>query len=356
MKIGEQIKNYRKDAGLTQEQVANYLGVSTPAVNKWEKGNTYPDILLLPALARLLKIDMNELFSFREELTDLEIGQFANELSKVSLEENIVSAFEMATRKIKEYPHCDLLIYTAATILNSALVLAEINENRKLEYDAMIIDWFERTANSQDEKVRISTIYMLAAKYMQMQKYDEAGVFLDKIPDTTIDTAILKANILTHQEGENAAAIFLEGKLMQVVTNIQNYLYKLIEIEEETGNHREAEKIAEIADKMVSLFGLWNYGTVVPHLFIAVYRKDTEKCIKLIKEALNEAQKSWNITESPLYYRYAEALPNNSFSGVGNSFTRAFISEIKSQIESQKEYDFLKENKELEKILEEYQE
>ena len=32
MRIGEQIKNYRKTAGLTQEQVANYLGVSTPAV------------------------------------------------------------------------------------------------------------------------------------------------------------------------------------------------------------------------------------------------------------------------------------------------------------------------------------
>jgi Helix-turn-helix. len=56
--------------------------MSTPAVNKWEKGNTYPDISLLPALARLLKIDMNELFSFREELTEKEIGQFVNELSE----------------------------------------------------------------------------------------------------------------------------------------------------------------------------------------------------------------------------------------------------------------------------------
>lgn len=40
MRIGEQIKNYRKTARLTQEQVANYLGVSTPAVNKWEKGGS----------------------------------------------------------------------------------------------------------------------------------------------------------------------------------------------------------------------------------------------------------------------------------------------------------------------------
>ena len=75
MRIGEQIKNYRKTVGLTQEQVANYLGVSTLVVNKWEKRNTYLEILL-PLLVRLLKIDMNELFSFREKLMEKEIGQF----------------------------------------------------------------------------------------------------------------------------------------------------------------------------------------------------------------------------------------------------------------------------------------
>ena len=110
MQIGEKIKNYRKTAGLTQEQVADYLDVSTPAVNKWEKGNTYPDISLLPAIARLLKIDMNELFSFHEELTEKEIGQFVNELSEVSLD-SFIKAFEMGKNKIKEYPHCDSLIY-----------------------------------------------------------------------------------------------------------------------------------------------------------------------------------------------------------------------------------------------------
>lgn len=38
MRIGEQIKNYRKKAGLTQEQMASYLGVTAPAVSKWESG------------------------------------------------------------------------------------------------------------------------------------------------------------------------------------------------------------------------------------------------------------------------------------------------------------------------------
>ena len=42
MKINEIIKSRRQAAGLTQEQVANYLGVSTPAVNKWGKRDFLP--------------------------------------------------------------------------------------------------------------------------------------------------------------------------------------------------------------------------------------------------------------------------------------------------------------------------
>lgn len=70
MKINEIIREKRLAEGFTQEQMASYLGVSAPAVNKWEKGVSYPDITLLPALARLLKTDVNTLLSFQEDLSD----------------------------------------------------------------------------------------------------------------------------------------------------------------------------------------------------------------------------------------------------------------------------------------------
>ena len=53
MKMNEVIRQRRKELGLTQDRVAELLGVSAPAVNKWENGNSYPDITLLPPLARL---------------------------------------------------------------------------------------------------------------------------------------------------------------------------------------------------------------------------------------------------------------------------------------------------------------
>lgn len=58
------IREKRKALGLTQEEVADALGVTAPAVNKWEKGATAPDIALLPPLARLLEVDLNALFCF----------------------------------------------------------------------------------------------------------------------------------------------------------------------------------------------------------------------------------------------------------------------------------------------------
>ncbi len=80
MKFHEILRQRRLALRLTQEQLAQRLGVSAPAVNKWERNNSYPDITLLPPLARLLEVDLNTLLSFQEELTEEEIGAFANVL------------------------------------------------------------------------------------------------------------------------------------------------------------------------------------------------------------------------------------------------------------------------------------
>ena len=70
MQIGETIRKYRKERNMTQEEMAKRLGVTPPAVNKWENGNSYPDIMLLAPIARLLDISVDTLLSFRGELTD----------------------------------------------------------------------------------------------------------------------------------------------------------------------------------------------------------------------------------------------------------------------------------------------
>ena len=139
MKINHIIREKRKELSLTQEQVAEFLGVSTPAVNKWEKGGSYPDITLLPALARLLKTDLNTLLSFQDDLSDVEIVNFVDELDKIVQENGYEIAFQMAIDKIHDFPTCENLIYSAVMYLTGALILYNVITKIKLITNIYIV-------------------------------------------------------------------------------------------------------------------------------------------------------------------------------------------------------------------------
>lgn len=61
--IGNRISKYRKEKGMTQEELAGKLGVSSQAVSKWENDASCPDISLLPELCRILGISTDELLT-----------------------------------------------------------------------------------------------------------------------------------------------------------------------------------------------------------------------------------------------------------------------------------------------------
>lgn len=61
--LGKRISELRKEKGLTQDELSEKLGVSPQAVSKWENGLSYPDITLLPAIAELFGVTVDELLS-----------------------------------------------------------------------------------------------------------------------------------------------------------------------------------------------------------------------------------------------------------------------------------------------------
>ena len=61
IKIGNQIATLRKNKNLTQNELGERLGVSFQAVSKWERGETYPDITMLPVIASFFSVTVDEL-------------------------------------------------------------------------------------------------------------------------------------------------------------------------------------------------------------------------------------------------------------------------------------------------------
>ncbi len=65
--IGNNIAKWRKEKGMTQDQLAEQLSVSAQAVSKWENGVSLPDITLVPKLAEIFQVSIDQLFSREAE-------------------------------------------------------------------------------------------------------------------------------------------------------------------------------------------------------------------------------------------------------------------------------------------------
>lgn len=126
MTIGEVIKKNRKQKGMTQEEMATILGVTTPAVNKWKRGKTLPDVALLAPIARLLSISTDELLSYKDNLTDEEINQYLHMVQEDLENKDFNDVFLSVKKKIEEYPNSDKLIWQAAIILDSKLMVSDL--------------------------------------------------------------------------------------------------------------------------------------------------------------------------------------------------------------------------------------
>lgn len=67
MELGKKIKHLRFQAGLTQEQLAEKLGIGAQSVSKWENAVAMPDIAALPLLAEIFGVSIDDLFDVTTE-------------------------------------------------------------------------------------------------------------------------------------------------------------------------------------------------------------------------------------------------------------------------------------------------
>lgn len=310
MPMNKVIQEQRKLLGLTQEQVADYLGVSAPAVSKWEKGITSPDIGLLPPLARLLKIDLNTLFCFSEDLSAQEIGLFCNELARQA-REDILSAFDAAEAKIHDYSHNEQLLLNVTILLDSMLLQTQDTTLSIDSFDSKISSWYLQLSQSDDDQISNSANYMRVSRYIRQGKIDAAQEVFDTIQDknelisSLPDKLMLQVSIYLQQHKADLAALELEKALFKTVSRVQLLLTKLVDAELAAGNIDFARRIAEKANTMVDVFDMWEYNRYVASYQITEQEKNADKMLPLLERMLESLTTHWSLTDSVLYHRMA---------------------------------------------------
>ena len=102
--FSENIKRLRKERELTQEALADFLGVSFQAVSKWERGESYPDIELLPVIASFFEISIDELLGADKSVKEARIKSYIELYDNMSLKETS-DVFNEYKNAIKEFPN-----------------------------------------------------------------------------------------------------------------------------------------------------------------------------------------------------------------------------------------------------------
>lgn len=93
------IADKRKEKGITQEELAAYIGITKASVSKWETGQSYPDITFLPLLASYFNISIDELISYKPQMEQEDIKELYHRLAEAFSEKSFDEVM-MECRKI----------------------------------------------------------------------------------------------------------------------------------------------------------------------------------------------------------------------------------------------------------------
>lgn len=348
MKINEIIRERRLARRLTQEQVASYLGVTAPAVNKWEKGTSYPDITILPALARLLDTDLNTLLSFKEELTEQEIALFFNHLTELAETEGIERAYAAVSEKLREYPTCYPLLLNTALWLDGAVLLEKEEPAKACRATAEAL--YQRVLESPDPGIRNSARSVLISKYTARKEYEKAQELLDLLPeDTPVDKKQLQANLWIASGQFEEAAKLEEEKLLSAATEIQTTLTSLMELALKEHRNEDASAIADVSRRCAELFHLWDYTSYIAHFQLYSTCKDRTKCIETLHSMLKSLTHRWEPQNSPLYRHMKTRHAESDF---GLKMRRMILQALRED----PDMEFLQESEEFQEFLQKAEE
>ena len=131
LNISKCIVQKRKEKGITQEKLAEYIGVSKASVSKRESEQSYPDILLLPELATFFNVSVDELLGYSPQLTNEDIKKMYNKLSHEFAAKPFDEVMEQCNEIIKKYYSCFPFLLSMIQLLLNHLALAKTEEIKK---------------------------------------------------------------------------------------------------------------------------------------------------------------------------------------------------------------------------------
>ncbi|GMQ57609.1 helix-turn-helix transcriptional regulator [Vallitalea sediminicola] len=354
LQIGEVIYRLRKDKGMTQQQLAKCIGVSTAAISKWESGNSYPDITLLPILAAFFNVTIDTLLNFNNDISDEKVKEIYIECEDLFNDSDMSIAIKKTKEYLAEYPTSYFLMSRIA-FLYTIYSWKSDDEERCTQIINGAVDLYEEVVkDSCNTKLVEASLFALGSLYAVLDREEDAINVLNKIHKSQCDPDDIMASIYIKQQKYQEARKLLQSKLFKCINEISNICLSL-------GNsYRINEKDYDLVEKY------YNLGIDVKNLFqyngrtvfllneylqlaqLYVYSGDNKSAIEMLKKMIY-SYKNYDFTNIEGFKKLwcFEELKQSEYP------IRINIYENILAILKQSSFDPISEEKEFKKIIDE---
>ncbi len=243
MNIGEKIKNLRKERGLSQNALADRLGVTFQAVSKWETGATMPDLTLIPAIAAFFGVSTDEMFDFNlyeiEKAVDGIVDEFRKHYGKGGSCADPEECEAILREGLKSYPGNDVLLNCLLEIIPTPERAEEV-----IEIGMQLV------SSTRSDEIRLDAYRIMAEAYKSIGEDTLCESMTNEIPEIYFSRLFVRAELLDGEKKFEAAA---KEKTL-CAEHLVRMLEVLAECYAERGEPEKAKVQLEIAEAVISAF------------------------------------------------------------------------------------------------------
>lgn len=330
--FGENLKRLRKEKELTQETLAEFLGISFQAVSKWERGETYPDITMLPAIASFFNVTVDDLLGVDKAQKEEKINEYLKLYDEMKLKD-LSLTFEKYKDAVKEFPGEFRILIRYMELLQEFKVFVKGEYEKNSKEIAAVYEKIQNHCTDDGIRIRSKVIMIshLLMKYQCMCNEDgkyyvfdeylkQADEIINTLPSMKDSKELMLMGIAFDAESYNTTH---RNALEELLFLLQDSLFGYC-------CNYEPEKRLEIFTHIQGLINLiysegnygkncinrlYNYG-YMGHLYHQV--GDDENALKYLKIAADyakELDKNPDISEKAMrYYNFGPSHRVNNLS------------------------------------------
>lgn len=299
--FGENLKKLRKEKEMTQETLADFLGVSFQAVSKWERGETYPDITMLPVIASFFNVTTDDLLGVDKAQKEQKIEEYLEFYVKMHLKDTPLT-FKEFKKAVKEFPGEFRILVRYMELLMAEKTTKDLPEYEKVSQELMMI--YDNIQNHcTDDSVRMWSKRLICqhlhtkAYYTGDESYQEqAEKILAEMPDMVNTRQYLSTMLIADKDKHyHACSNAIENDLYLFDNAISHYCF----YDDNFSPEYKIEAINKLININNIIFTDGNYGKMwlnmiynyghLGHLHFEL--GDNEKALEYLKTSAEYAKK-----------------------------------------------------------------